>query len=91
MPASGFQPSNPANCASNTRNVIEGTVGFWYRPYKGPKGAIQLGPQYSYLVRNTWEACTTSLALIGPCTTSHLSQPRGIQNMFFTSFRYYIP
>jgi hypothetical protein len=89
VPASGFQPSNPGNCASNTRNLIEGTAGFWYRPYKGPKGTLQFGPQYSYLMRNTWEACTT--ALIAPCVVSHFTQPHGIQNMFLTSFRYYIP
>jgi hypothetical protein len=90
VPASGFQPSNPANCASVTRNLIEGTVGFWYRPYKGPKGTIQLGPQYSYLMRNTWEACGTA-ALLGPCVQSHFTEPHGGNNMFFTSFRYYIP
>jgi hypothetical protein len=40
-------------------------------------------------MRNTWEACTT--ALIAPCVVSHFTQPHGIQNMFLTSFRYYIP
>ncbi|MBO0910279.1 MAG: hypothetical protein J2P13_00690 [Acidobacteria bacterium] len=90
VPASGFQPSNPANCASNTRNLIEGSTGFWYRFYKGPKGTLQFGPQYSYLVRNTWEACGT-LAVIGPCANSRFTAPHGVQNMFLTSFRYYIP
>jgi len=90
VPGAGFQPSNPANCNATTRNIIEGTTGFWYRAYKGPKGTIQFGPQYSYVVRNTWNACG-SAALLGPCTVSHFSQPRGIQNMFLTSFRYYIP
>lgn len=88
--SNGFLPSNPANCTANTRNVIEGTAGFWYRFYKGPKGTIQVGPQYSYYMRNAWEACGTS-ALTGPCGNSHLTAPHGNENVFETSFRYYLP
>ena len=90
MPGSGFQPSNPANCTANTRNVIEGTAGFWYRFYKGPKGTLQWGPQYSYFMRNTWAACGGA-ALTGPCPVFHLTAPHGNENMFLTSFRYYLP
>jgi len=79
---SGFLPGSLANCAANTRNVIEGTFGFWYRLYKGPKGTVQWGPQYSYLVRNTWS---------GSAGESIAGQPQGIENMFLTSFRYYLP
>ena len=87
---SGFLPSNPANCAANTRNMIEGTAGFWYRFYKGPKGTLQWGPQYSYFMRNSWEACGAA-ALTGPCVASHFTAPHGNENMFETSFRYYLP
>jgi hypothetical protein len=80
--SSGFLPSNPANCAANTRNVIEGTAGFWYRFYKGPKGTLQWGPQYSYFTRQTWS---------GAAGDSHFGQPHGIDNIFLTSFRYYLP
>lgn len=80
--SSGFLPGGLANCAANTRNVIEGTVGFWYRFYKGPKGTLQFGPQYSYLVRNTWS---------GAAGISALGQPAGTENMILTSFRYYLP
>jgi hypothetical protein len=88
--SSGFLPSNPANCTANTRNVLEGTAGFWYRFYKGPKGTLQWGPQYSYFIRNTWEACGTA-ALTGPCVESHFTDPHGNENIFLTSFRYYLP
>jgi hypothetical protein len=88
--SSGFLPSNPANCTANTRNVLEGTAGFWYRFYKGPKGTLQWGPQYSYFMRNSWEACGTA-ALTGPCGESHLTAPHGNDNIFETSFRYYLP
>jgi hypothetical protein len=80
--SSGFLPGGLANCAANTRNIIEGTFGFWYRFYKGPKGTVQFGPQYSYVVRNTWS---------GLGGTTVLGQPQGIENMVFTSFRYYLP
>ncbi len=80
--SSGFLPGALANCAANTRNVIEGTFGFWYRFYKGPKGTLQFGPQYSYIVRNTWS---------GAAGISVLGQPQGIENMILTSFRYYLP
>ena len=80
--SSGFLPGSLTNCAANTRNIIEGTAGFWYRFYKGPKGTVQWGPQYSYLVRNTWA---------GAAGTNNLGQPSGTENMFLTSFRYYLP
>ncbi len=74
----GFTPGALTNCTGDTRNIIQGTFGFWYRFYKGPKGTVQAGSQYSYVVRNTWSGATGG-------------DPHGIQNMFFTSFRYYLP
>jgi hypothetical protein len=67
------------------RNLIEGTIGFWYRFYKGPKGTFQYGMQYSNFVRNTWRGVgsTTGIAASG--------QPHADENMVFTSFRYYLP
>jgi hypothetical protein len=73
----GFNGSNPANCSGDTRSIIEGTIGFWYHFYSGPKGRLQWGPQYSYVNRNTW-------AGVG-------GNPNAIENMFFTSFRFYLP
>ncbi len=79
----GFIPGALANCTGDTRNLIEGTFGFWYRVYSGPKGRIQWGPQYSYIVRNTWAGTGA--------TAGTFTAPHGIDNMFFTSFRYYLP
>jgi hypothetical protein len=66
--------------------ILEGTTGFWYRFYKGPKGTIQWGAQYSYIDRNTWSG-------VGPSSTSGnpLSNPNAVENMVLTSFRYYLP
>lgn len=81
--SSGFLPGSlGANCQAITRNIIEGTIGFFYRFYRGPKGTVQWGPQYSYLVRNTWS---------GTAGASRLGQPAGIENMVFTQFRYILP
>jgi TolA-binding protein len=80
--SNGFLPTNPANCTGDTRNELEGTLGFWYRFYKGPKGTIQWGPQFSYIVRNTWEG------VAGPFTSG---EPSPVERMLLTSFRYYLP
>jgi hypothetical protein len=80
--STGFVPGSLSNCAGDARNIIEGTMGFWYRIYNGEKGRIQWGPQYSYIVRNTW---------VGAAPGGLTSQPHGIDNMLFTSFRYYLP
>jgi hypothetical protein len=82
----GFNPAGPANCNGDTRSIIEGTLGFWYRFYAGPKGRVQWGPQYSYIVRNTWSGIGST-----PSTGNPLGNPSATENMFFTSFRYYLP
>ena len=64
--------------------VQEGTFGLWYRFYKWPKGTLQLGLQYSYAVRHTWLGIGDPLSNLG-------GSPKAIDNMWFTSFRYYLP
>jgi hypothetical protein len=80
--SAGFDPGALAKCTSDTRAVIEGTVGFWYRFYNGPKGKFQFGTQYSYVTRQTWS---------GVAGTGTSGSPSGLDNMVFTSFRYYLP
>ena len=82
----GFNPANPANCTGDTRSIIEGTIGFWYRFYNGPKGRVQWGPQYSYIDRNTWAGTGGN-----PASGNLLANPNATENMFLTSFRYYLP
>ena len=81
----GFTPTSLSDCTSDTRAVIEGTAGFWYRFYNGPRGRFQFGAQYSYLTRDTWSG-------IGPSGAGHPGvTPEGVDNMVFTSFRYILP
>ncbi len=78
LPTGSFVPGAVGSCTGDTRNLIEGTIGFWYRFYKGPKGTIQWGPQFSYIVRNTWYGANGI-------------QPHADEPIVLTSFRYYLP
>ena len=73
----GFTPGSLANCTADTRVMIEGTAGFWHKIHQGPKGRVQWGLQYSYLDRQAWSGSGF--------------EPHGIDNMVFSSFRYYLP
>ncbi|MHB8215001.1 MAG: hypothetical protein ACYDDS_02880 [Candidatus Sulfotelmatobacter sp.] len=79
----GFTPTTLANCTADTRALIEGTIGFWYRFYNGPRGRFQFGTQYSYITRQTWSGVAPAGAPSGA--------PEGLDNMVLTSFRYILP
>lgn len=79
---SGWNFGGLSKCSGQTKDVIEATFGFWIKSYNGPKGRIQWGPQYSYVSRNAWTG-------VGPAGTG--VAPRAVDNLFFTSFRYYLP
>jgi hypothetical protein len=81
----GFNPGGLSNCNADTKQLWEGTIGFWYKPYNGPKGRLQMGLQYSYLTRYAWTGYGTKL----PAPAG--ANPTAVDNMFFTSFRYYLP
>ena len=66
------------SCGAQTRDVQEGTLGYWYDIYKGDRGRLRQGIQYSYSVREGWSGA----AGIGA---------KGLENMVFTSLRYYLP
>jgi hypothetical protein len=83
--STGFIPGSLANCTGDTRSFIEGTVGFWYRFYQGPKGRVQFGSQYSNIYRAAW-AGTHNASGFGTTGQAHSDN-----SMFFTSFRYYLP
>jgi len=73
----GFAPGALANCIADTRTVLEGTGGFWYKFYNGNRGSFRVGAFYSYVSRFAWSG-------VG-------GQPYGIDNMEYLSFRYYLP
>lgn len=71
-------PAGPSSCSGTNRSIQEGTIGYWYDFYKGPKGRLRQGIQYSNATREIW-ANLPGYA------------PKGIENMVWTSFRYYLP
>jgi len=81
----GYQPGG-SGCGNNTRNVQEVTGGYWYDIFKGDHGRLRQGIQYGYAVREGWSGTGTAGTL-----TSPLNGAKGIDNMFWTTFRYYLP
>jgi hypothetical protein len=80
-PGGNSAPSAGANCAGDTRYISEATLGFWHKIYQGEKGRLQWGAQYSYFYRNSWSGVNGTVS----------GQPHAVNNMVWTSFRYYIP
>ncbi len=82
--SSPFTPSNGSGCAGDTRVIQEGTLGFWYKFYQGPKGGFRLGIQYSYFAKNGWSGNNNVAGAPGLA-------PKAVDNMIWTAIRYYIP
>lgn len=82
-PGGSFSPSTPANCSGNNKDVQEFSAGYWYNIYKGTKGGLRYGLQYSRFERDLWSGSGG--------TTNPGGGADGIDNMFWTSFRYYLP
>ena len=83
-PINQLNPSGGGTCAGDTRVIMEGTLGFWHKLYQGPKGGLRWGIQYSYFTRNAWSGNNGVATAVGVA-------PKAVDNMVFTSFRYYIP
>jgi hypothetical protein len=81
--STGFYPGG--SCGAQTKDVQEATAGYWYDFYKGDYGRVRLGMQYAYALRQSWTGAVVSTN--GPNGVG----AKGIDNMFWTSFRYYLP
>ena len=76
-PSNQLTPAGGGTCAGDTRLIMEGTLGFWDKLVQGPKGGLRWGIQYSYFTRSAWSGGGIS--------------PKAVDNMIWTSFRYYLP
>jgi len=74
--STGYVPGG--SCGAQTRDVQEVTGGYWYDFYKGDRGRLRQGIQYGYAVNEGWSGASG----IGA---------KGIDNMFWTTLRYYLP
>jgi hypothetical protein len=81
--STGFYPGG--SCGAQTKDVQELTAGEWYDFYRGDYGRVRLGLQYAYALRQSWTGLPVSGN--GPNGVG----AKGIDNMFWTSFRYYLP
>ncbi|MGP8226895.1 MAG: hypothetical protein ACLQGT_12175 [Terracidiphilus sp.] len=83
--AAGSNQTAPANCSGNNKDVTEFVAGYWYNIYSGPKGRLRQGITYENLRRDIWSGNG------GTATQNPGGGAHGDDNMFFTSFRYYLP
>jgi hypothetical protein len=83
-PTNQNTPGTGGTCAGDVRNIYEASVGFWHKFYSGPKGRVQWGIQYAYLNKAAWSGNNNVL-------TSPGIAPKAVDNMVWTSFRYYLP
>jgi hypothetical protein len=82
-PNASSAPIAPSNCGGNNKDVQEFSAGDWYNLYNGPKGRLRFGLQYSRFERDLLPGAGG--------TTNPGGGAKGIDNMFWTSFRYYVP
>ena len=64
-----------ATCTANTKGIVQGTAGFWWKFFKGDYGTMQTGVQYSYTHRSIFDGVGGS--------------PSTDENIAMFSFRYY--
>ncbi|MGH9588596.1 MAG: hypothetical protein ACRD3F_16755 [Acidobacteriaceae bacterium] len=83
VPNGSYNPGSTGTCAGNNKDVQEGTVGYWFNFYSGSKGKLRQGIQYSRFTRNLWSGTGTA--------TNPGGGAQGTDNIFETSFRYYLP
>jgi len=81
-PGSGSAISAIPNCNGQTHYVLEGTLGFWHRPYSGTFGHFQWGLQYQFIER----AGFVSTAPVGGAA---VGAPHAEENILMSSFRFY--
>jgi hypothetical protein len=78
--STGYVPGG--SCGAQNRDVQEITGGYWYDFYKGDHGRFRQSIQYGYAVREGWSGAAVNGINIGA---------KGIDNMVWTSLRYYMP
>jgi hypothetical protein len=74
--STGYYPGG--SCGAQNRDIQEYTAGYWWDLYRGDRGRFRQSIQYSYTERQGWSGASG----IGA---------KGIDNMFWTSLRYYLP
>ncbi len=75
-----------ASCSGQTRGLVEGSLGGWWRFLHGPYGTMEVGPSWEYVRRTAFQG--TSVATIGKTTVDSNVTPKTDDNIIMFSFRY---
>jgi len=64
-------------CRGDNRNIYEGTIGYWYRLYRGEAGQVLYGNQVVYVHRDLWSGLGRT--------------PDGSIIVVYSTLRFYLP
>ncbi len=82
--------ASPSTCASPTKYIEEGTIGFTYKIVNSPKyGVLRYQATYSYLQRDLWRGSVSTAVANAPFPSP--TSPRAEDSMIHVGMRYYIP
>ena len=75
-----------AACSGQTRGLVEGSLGGWWRFLHGPYGTMEIGPSWEYVRRTAFQG--TSVATVGNRTVDGNVTPKTDDDIIMFSFRY---
>ena len=75
-----------AACSGETRGLVDGTLGGWWRFLQGPYGAMEVGTQWEYVRRTAFQGTATTT--VGRTTVSSAVTPKTDDNIVMFSFRW---
>ncbi len=81
-----FTEGSTAACSGQTRGLVHGTLGGWWRFMHGDYGTLEVGAQYEYIRRTAFNG--TSVATVGKTTVDSVVTPKTDDNAVLFSFRY---
>ena len=73
-------------CSGQTRGLVDGTAGAWWKFLRGPYGTMEVGTEYEYIRRTAFEG--TSVATVGKTTINSTVTPKTDDSIVLFSFRY---
>ena len=75
-----------AACSGQTRGLVDGTLGGWWRFMHGDYGTLEVGAEWEYIRRTAFSG--TSVSTVGKTTVDSTVTPRTDDNAVLFSFRY---
>ncbi len=75
-----------AACSGETRGLVDGTLGGWWKFLRGPFGTMEVGTEWEYIRRTAFAG--TSVSGTGSHAVDSTITPKTDDNMVLFSFRY---